>query len=205
MTKSYWFWVMGSKVMVNFGSLFIKPCRYDTDYSLSPIFFKLHTTVWVQFFFQTSHVSCWWFWVKGQGQFCPPPPCKGMPCFAFSSHTYNTCTYDLSCSHWALYNQSSRQSRIQWLWHLWLELLLCPWRWHLGLAKIRWPFHFKWCYINVILKSNNQLWWYILHCRDQKIGFPVIYNIIMLHVFIYVYLKNKGTKNGLFWLLCCCT
>ena len=74
-----------------------------------------------------------------------------------------------------------------------------------GLAKIRWPFHFKWCYINVTLYSNNQLWWYIVHCRDKKIGFPVIYNIIMLHVFIYVYLKNKGTKNCLFGLLCCCT
>ena len=67
-----------------------------------------------------------------------------------------------------------------------------------GLAKIRWSFHFKWCYINVILYSNNQLWWYILHCRDKKIGFPVIYNIIMLHVFIYVYLKNKGTKKAFF-------
>ena len=84
-------------------------------------------------------------------------------------------------------------------------LLFYYWQRLFGLAKIRWPFHFKWCYINVTLYSNNQLWWYILHCRDKKIGFPVIYNIIMLHVFIYVYLKNKGTKNGLFWLLCCCT
>ena len=40
-----------------------------------------------------------------------------------------------------------------------------------GSAKIRWPFHFKWCYINVILYSNNQFWWYILHCRDQKKAF----------------------------------
>ena len=76
---------------------------------------------------------------------------------------------------------------------------------HIGLAKIRWPFHFKWCYINVILYSNNQFWWYILHCRDQKKSFPVIYNIIMLHVFIFVNLQKKSTKSGLFWLLCCCT
>ena len=68
-----------------------------------------------------------------------------------------------------------------------------------GLAKIRWPFHFKWCYINVILYSNDQLRWYILHCIDQKKSFPVIYNIIMLHVFIYVHLKKKGTKKWLFW------
>ena len=67
-----------------------------------------------------------------------------------------------------------------------------------GFAKIRWPFHFKWCYINVILYSNNKLWWYILHCRDQKKNFPVIYNIIMLHVFIYVNLTKKVTKMAFF-------
>ena len=80
------------------------------------------------------------------------------------------------------------------------QLVLCH-----GLAKIRWPFHFEWCYTNVTLYSNNQLWWYILYCKDKKMRFPVIYNIIMLDVFIYVYLKNKGTKHGLFGLLCCCT
>ena len=68
-----------------------------------------------------------------------------------------------------------------------------------GLAKIRWPFHFKWCYINVILYSNNQVWWYILHCRDQKKSFPVIYNIIMLHVFIYVNLQKKRYKKWPFF------
>ena len=68
-----------------------------------------------------------------------------------------------------------------------------------GLAKIRWPFHFKWCYINVILYSYNQLWLYILHCRDKKKSFPVIYNILMLHVFIYVNLQKKGTKMAFFY------
>ena len=31
-----------SKVKVNFGTLCIRPCGHDTDYSLCPITFKLH-------------------------------------------------------------------------------------------------------------------------------------------------------------------
>ena len=38
----YWFWFMGSKVKVNFGTLCIRPCGHDTDYSFCPITFKLH-------------------------------------------------------------------------------------------------------------------------------------------------------------------
>ena len=38
--EPYWFWVTGSKV--NFGNLCIRPCGYNTDYSLCLINFKLH-------------------------------------------------------------------------------------------------------------------------------------------------------------------
>ena len=58
------FRVTGSKVKVNFGTLSIRPCWYDTDYSFCPITFKL------PYHFQTLHVSCgwweeepYWFWV----------------------------------------------------------------------------------------------------------------------------------------------
>ena len=40
--ESYWFWVTGSKVKVIFGTLCIKPCGLDTDYTFTPITFKLH-------------------------------------------------------------------------------------------------------------------------------------------------------------------
>ena len=40
--EPYWFWVTGSKVKVNFGTLYIKPCGHDSDYSFCPITFKLH-------------------------------------------------------------------------------------------------------------------------------------------------------------------
>ena len=40
--EPYWFWVTGSKVKVNFGTLSIRPCGHNTDYSLFPITFKLH-------------------------------------------------------------------------------------------------------------------------------------------------------------------
>ena len=39
--EPYWFWVTGSKVKVKFGTLSIKPCGHDTDYSFCPITFKL--------------------------------------------------------------------------------------------------------------------------------------------------------------------
>ena len=58
--EPYWFWVTGSKVKVNFGTLCIRPCGQDTDYS----FVSSH--------FQTTHVGCgwwgeepYWFWVTG--------------------------------------------------------------------------------------------------------------------------------------------
>ena len=40
--EPYWIWVMGSKVKVNFGTLCIRPCGHETDYSFCPITFKLH-------------------------------------------------------------------------------------------------------------------------------------------------------------------
>ena len=36
---------LGSKVKVNFGTLCIKPCGHDTDYSFCPITIKLHMQV----------------------------------------------------------------------------------------------------------------------------------------------------------------
>ena len=43
--EPYWFWVMGSKVKVNFGTLCITPCGQDTDNCFCPITFKLHMSV----------------------------------------------------------------------------------------------------------------------------------------------------------------
>ena len=40
--EPYWFWVTGSKVKVNYGTLCIWPCGHNSDYSLCPITFKLH-------------------------------------------------------------------------------------------------------------------------------------------------------------------
>ena len=40
--ESYWFWVTGSKVKVNFGTLCIRPCGHNSDFSFCPITFKLH-------------------------------------------------------------------------------------------------------------------------------------------------------------------
>ena len=39
--EPYRFWVTGSKVKVNFRTLYIKPCGHDSDYSFCPITFKL--------------------------------------------------------------------------------------------------------------------------------------------------------------------
>ena len=43
--ESYWFWVTGSKVKVNCGTLCIRPCGHDSHYSFCPITFKLHMEV----------------------------------------------------------------------------------------------------------------------------------------------------------------
>ena len=40
--EPYWFLVAGSKVKVNFGTLCLKPCGHDTDYSFCPITLKLY-------------------------------------------------------------------------------------------------------------------------------------------------------------------
>ena len=39
------FWVTGSKVKVNFGTLYIKPCGHDSDYSFCPITFELNMNI----------------------------------------------------------------------------------------------------------------------------------------------------------------
>ena len=43
--EPYWFWVVVSKVKFNSGTLCIKHCGHDTDYSFCPITFKLHMQV----------------------------------------------------------------------------------------------------------------------------------------------------------------
>ena len=43
--EPYWFWVTGSKVKVGFCILCIKLCGHNTDYSLTPITFKLQMSV----------------------------------------------------------------------------------------------------------------------------------------------------------------
>ena len=40
--EPYWFGVTGSKVKVNFGTLHVRPCGHDADYSFCPITFILH-------------------------------------------------------------------------------------------------------------------------------------------------------------------
>ena len=42
----YWFWVKRSKVKVNFGTLCIRPCGHDSDYSFCPITFKFHMHIY---------------------------------------------------------------------------------------------------------------------------------------------------------------
>ena len=45
--EPYWFWVTGSKVKVNFGTLCIRPCGHDSDYSFCPITFKFHMHIYL--------------------------------------------------------------------------------------------------------------------------------------------------------------
>ena len=111
--------------------------------------------------------------------------------FGFPSHKHVTWIPNrhfnvLGCSNWL--KESGRND--------WTNSVYCEYtiKKDIGLAKIRRPFHFKWCYINVILYSDNHLWLYILHCRVEKKSFPVIYNIKLLHVLIYVNLKKKVQK-----------
>ena len=40
--EPYWFWVTGSKVKANFGTLCIRPRGHNSDYRFCPIYFKLH-------------------------------------------------------------------------------------------------------------------------------------------------------------------
>ena len=79
----YWFWVTGSKVKVNFCTLCIKPCGHDTDYSFTPITFKLHMSV-----VDGEKRNPIYFGPQGQMPWSTlaPPPCEGMPRLALSSY-----------------------------------------------------------------------------------------------------------------------
>ena len=41
--KSYWFWLINSKVEINFALLSVKPCGYNTYYNFCSISIKVHT------------------------------------------------------------------------------------------------------------------------------------------------------------------
>ena len=95
--EPYWFWVMGSKVKVNFGTLCIRPCGQDTDYSFFPITFK------------TSHVSygwweeeLYWFWVTGSKvkvNFCTL--CI-RPCGQDTYYRFSPITQTSHCNLWVM-------------------------------------------------------------------------------------------------------
>ena len=76
--EPYWFWVTGSKVKVNFGTLCIRPCGHDTDYSFCPITYKLH--MHIHHDVRRNPID-FGSRVKGQGQLCPPARgCHALHC-----------------------------------------------------------------------------------------------------------------------------
>ena len=60
----YWFCVTGSKVKVNFGTLYKRPCGQDTDYNSSPITLnvRIQTTIVVQ---SLSNLTCKCWMMRG--------------------------------------------------------------------------------------------------------------------------------------------
>ena len=82
--EPYWFWVTGSKVKVNFGTLSIRPCGHNTDYSLCPITFKLLMKVMDDEGRNPIDFGSWGH--RWRSTLPPPPPCEGMPRFALSSY-----------------------------------------------------------------------------------------------------------------------
>ena len=76
----YWFWVTGSKVKVNFGTLCIRPCGHNTDHSLSWITFKLHMSL-----LDDMGGNPIDFGSQGQRSSSILPTCEGTPCFALAS------------------------------------------------------------------------------------------------------------------------
>ena len=78
------FWSRGSKVKVNFGTLYIKPCGHVSDYSFCPITFKLHMHIRHDERRNPVH-----FGSRGQmSRSTFAPPCEGMPRLALSSYTF---------------------------------------------------------------------------------------------------------------------
>ena len=92
--EPYWFGVTGSKVKVNFGTLCIRPCGHDTDYSFCPITFRCR--VWMM---MGETLLILGHGIIGQGQLCPP--CEGMPPFALSSYFMlwgkKKCVFTVTC------------------------------------------------------------------------------------------------------------
>ena len=85
---TYWFWVTGSKVKVNFCTLYIRPCGQDTDYSFSPITFKLHMSL-----VDDKGRNPIDFGSQGKRSSSILPTCEGMPRFALSSYVCSQCGY----------------------------------------------------------------------------------------------------------------
>ena len=73
----------GSKVKVNFGILYIKPCGHDSDYSFCPITFKLHMHIRHDERRNPVDYGSW-----GQMSRSTLAPCEGMPRLALSSFNY---------------------------------------------------------------------------------------------------------------------
>ena len=78
--EPYWFWVTGSKVKVNCGTLCIRPCGHDSDYSFCPITFKLYMYVVDD---EGRTPIDFGSWVHRSRSTLPP--CEGMPHFALAS------------------------------------------------------------------------------------------------------------------------
>ena len=86
--EPYWFWVMGSKVKVNFCTLCIRPCGQVTDYSFCPFTFKLHIEVVDDEGRKRNPID---FGSEGQRSRSTLPPWEGMPRFALSSCSCHSC------------------------------------------------------------------------------------------------------------------
>ena len=73
----------GLKVKVNFGTLCIKPCVHDTDYSFTPNTFKLHMSVVDDE--KKKYID---FGQQGQMPWSTLAPCEGMPRLALPSFQF---------------------------------------------------------------------------------------------------------------------
>ena len=79
--EPYWFWVAESKVKVNFGTLCIRHCGHNTNYSLSHL--QLNFTC------RLCMMKGGTLLILGQGQFCPPARgCHALHCLALLAATW---------------------------------------------------------------------------------------------------------------------